>query len=67
MKLVSFINENNTHIGALKENYITPFSSNPDIPRDMLTFLQNGDEFFKLAKNFTLFNHFKTLNNILKK
>ena len=46
MKLVSFINENNTHIGALKDNYIIPFSSNPDIPKDMLTFLQNGDEFF---------------------
>ena len=27
MKLVSFINENNTHIGALKANYNTPFSS----------------------------------------
>ena len=59
MKLVSFINENNTHIGALKENYITPFSSNPDIPRDMLTFLQNGDEFFELAKNLLEYNEKK--------
>ena len=50
MKLVSFINENNTHIGALKDNYIIPFSSNPDIPKDMLTFLQNGDEFLNLQK-----------------
>ena len=59
MKLVSFINENNTHIGALKENYIIPFSSNPDIPRDMLTFLQNGDEFFELAKNLLEYNEKK--------
>ena len=59
MKLVSFINENNTHIGALNENYITPFSSNPDIPRDMLTFLQNGDEFFELAKNLLEYNEKK--------
>ena len=59
MKLVSFINENNIHIGALKENYITPFSSNPDIPRDMLTFLQNGDEFFELAKNLLEYNEKK--------
>ena len=59
MKLVSFINENNTHIGALKENYITPFSSNPDIPRDMLTFLQNGDEFFELAKKLLEYNEKK--------
>ena len=56
MKLVSFINENNTHIGALKDNYIIPFSSNPDIPKDMLTFLQNGDEFFELAKNLLEYN-----------
>lgn len=59
MKLVSFINENNTHIGALKDNYIIPFSSNPDIPKDMLTFLQNGDEFFELAKNLLEYNEKK--------
>ena len=59
MKLVSFINENKTHIGALKENYITPFSSNPDIPKDMLTFLQNSDEFFELAKNLLEYNEKK--------
>ena len=59
MKLVSFINENNTHIGALNENYITPFSSNPDIPRDMLTFLQNGDEFFEFAKKLLEYNEKK--------
>ena len=59
MKLVSFINENNIHIGALKDNYIIPFSSNPDIPKDMLTFLQNGDEFFELAKNLLEYNEKK--------
>ena len=61
MKLVSFINENNTHIGALKDNYIIPFSSNPDIPKDMLTFLQNGDEFFELAKNLLEYNEKESL------
>ena len=51
MKLVSYINENKSQIGALKENYIIPFSNNPDIPQDMLTFIQNGEEFLNLARN----------------
>ena len=50
MKLVSFINENNTHIGALKDNYIIPFSSNPDIPKDMLTFYKMVMNFLNLQK-----------------
>ena len=51
MKLVSYIHENKSQIGALKNNYIIPFSSNPDIPQDMLTFIQNGEEFLYLARN----------------
>tara|TARA_B100001113_G_scaffold111148_1_gene90248 strand:+ start:339 stop:1220 length:882 start_codon:yes stop_codon:yes gene_type:complete len=56
MKLVSYINENKSQIGALKDNYIIPFSSNSDIPQDMLTFIQNGEEFLHLARNLLKHN-----------
>ena len=51
MKLVSYINENKSQIGALRDNYIIPFSNDPNIPQDMLTFIQNSEEFLHLARN----------------
>ena len=61
MKLVSYINENKSQIGALKDNYIIPFSSNSDIPQDMLTFIQNGEEFLHLARNLLKHNEKRIL------
>ena len=51
MKLVSYLNENKAQIGALKDNCIIPFSSNSNIPEDMLSFIQSGEEFLQLARN----------------
>ena len=51
MKLVSYKIHDKTNIGALKEDFIVPFSNDPNIPNDMLSFLEAGKKVMTLAED----------------
>ncbi len=51
MKLVSYIINDKIEIGSLKEDFIFPFSSDPKIPNDMLSFLEAGEKAIVLAQD----------------
>ena len=73
MKLISFMKNDKISIGALDNETIIPFSYNPSIPKDMLSFLEMGDDALNMAKevvslsknNFTL-GECKLLSPILR-
>lgn len=50
MKLISFMKNDKISIGALDNETIIPFSYNPSIPKDMLSFLEMGDDALNMAK-----------------
>ncbi|MBK49421.1 MAG: hypothetical protein CL768_00060 [Chloroflexi bacterium] len=50
MKLVTFKFDNTEGIGSLKQEKVIPFNDDPSIPKDMLSFLQSGDEAINRAK-----------------
>ena len=50
MKLVSFMKNNKISIGALDNETIIPFTNNPSIPKDMLSFLEMGDDALNMAQ-----------------
>ena len=43
MRLITFRNENKIGIGSLKGDQVIPFSQSAEIPKDMLSFLQEGE------------------------
>tara|TARA_B100000674_G_C37760250_1_gene877562 strand:+ start:71 stop:943 length:873 start_codon:yes stop_codon:yes gene_type:complete len=43
MRLITFEIGNETQIGALKEDSVVPFSQDSEIPKDMLSFLEDGE------------------------
>ena len=51
MKLVSYKIHDKINIGALKEDFIVPFSNDPNIPNDMLSFLEAGKNVMTLAED----------------
>ena len=51
MKLVSYKIHDKINIGALKEDFIVPFSNDPNIPNDMLSFLEAGTKVMTLAED----------------
>ena len=51
MKLVSYEEDSSIKIGALKGGLVIPFSNDPNIPNDMLSFLESGEAVIDLAKN----------------
>jgi len=51
MKLVSYKIHDKINIGALKEDFIVPFSNDPNIPNDMLSFLEAGKKIMTLAED----------------
>ncbi|MDC0070930.1 fumarylacetoacetate hydrolase family protein [Rhodobiaceae bacterium] len=51
MKLVSYKIHDKINIGALKEDFIVPFSNDPNIPNDMLSFLEAGKKVMTLAED----------------
>ena len=51
MKLVSYKIHDKINIGALKEDFIVPFSNDPNIPNDMLSFLEAGKKLMTLAED----------------
>ena len=51
MKLVSYKIHDKINIGALKEDFIIPFSNDPNIPNDMLSFLEAGKKVMTLAED----------------
>ena len=51
MKLVSYKIHDKTNIGALKEDFIVPFSNDPNIPNNMLSFLEAGKKVMTLAED----------------
>lgn len=51
MKLVSYKIHDKINIGALKEDFIVPFSNDPNIPNDMLFFLEAGKKVMTLAED----------------
>jgi 2-keto-4-pentenoate hydratase/2-oxohepta-3-ene-1,7-dioic acid hydratase in catechol pathway len=51
MKLVSYEEDSSIKIGALKGDLVIPFSNDPNIPNDMLSFLESGEAVIDLAKN----------------
>lgn len=51
MKLVSYKIHDKINIGALKEDFIVPFSNDPNIPNDMLSFLEGGKKVMNLAED----------------
>ena len=51
MKLVSYKIHDKINIGALKEDFIVPFSNDPNIPNDMLSFLEAGKKVMNLAED----------------
>ena len=54
MNLVSYIKDNKINIGALDNGIIIPFHSNPLIPKDMLSFIENGNDALDMAKELIL-------------
>tara|TARA_B100000795_G_C22796861_1_gene439797 strand:- start:1849 stop:2730 length:882 start_codon:yes stop_codon:yes gene_type:complete len=54
MNLVSYIKDNKINIGALDNGIIIPFHSNPLIPKDMLSFIENGNDALDMAKDLIL-------------
>ena len=51
MKLVSYKIHDKINIGALKEDFIVPFSNDPNIPNNMLSFLKAGKKVMTLAED----------------
>ena len=51
MKLVSYKIHDKINIGALKEDFIVPFSNDPNIPNDMRSFLEAGKKVMTLAED----------------
>lgn len=51
MKLVSYKIHDKINIGALKEDFIVPFSNDPNIPNNMLSFLEAGKKVMTLAED----------------
>ena len=51
MKLVSYKIHDKINIGALKEDFIVPFSNDPNIPNDMLSFFEAGKKVMTLAED----------------
>ena len=51
MKLVSYKIHDKINIGALKEDFIVPFSNDPNIPNNMLSFLEAGKKLMTLAED----------------
>ena len=51
MKLVSYKIHDKINIGALKEDFIVPFSNDPNIPNDMLSFLEAGKKVMTVAED----------------
>ena len=73
MKLITFEIENEIQIGALKEDRIVPFSQNSEIPKDMLGFLEDGEQaldrardLFETSKAFIESRDVKILKPILR-
>lgn len=73
MKLITFEIENEIQIGALKEDRIVPFSQNSEIPKDMLGFLEDGEQaldrardLFETSKTFIESRDVKILKPILR-
>ena len=54
MNLVTYIKDNKINIGALDNGIIIPFHSNPLIPKDMLSFIENGNDALDMAKDLIL-------------
>jgi len=54
MKLISYIKDGKINIGALDNETIIPFSYNPLIPKDMLSFLEMGDDALNMAQEAVL-------------
>ena len=54
MKLVSYKKDNNINIGALENEIIIPFQGNSNIPKDMLSFIENGNDSLSMAKELIL-------------
>ena len=54
MNLVTYIKDNKINIGALDNGIIIPFHSNPLIPKDMLSFIENGNNALDMAKDLIL-------------
>ena len=44
MRLVTYVSESKEKIGSIKGVDIIPFSQNPNIPKDMLLFLEGGEK-----------------------
>ena len=42
-RLVTYVSENKENIGSIEGGNIIPFSQNPNIPKDMLLFLEGGE------------------------
>ena len=51
MKLVSYEEDSSIKIGALSGDLVIPFSNDPNIQNDMLSFLESGEAVIDLAKN----------------
>ena len=51
MKLVSYKIHDKINIGALKEDFIVPFSNDPTIPNNMLSFFKAGKKVMTLAED----------------
>ena len=56
MKLVSYKIHDKINIGALKEDFIVPFSNDSNIPNDMLSFLEAGKKIMSLAEDVVMKN-----------
>jgi 2-keto-4-pentenoate hydratase/2-oxohepta-3-ene-1,7-dioic acid hydratase in catechol pathway len=50
MRLVTYKFKNSTEIGSLLEESIIPFSINSNLPKNMLEFIQGGEDLIKEAK-----------------
>jgi len=51
MKLISYTKGVKQEIGSIENDIIVPFSQIKDLPKDMLSFLEEGDDAFNAAKN----------------
>ena len=51
MKLISYTKGVKQEIGSIENDIIVPFSQIKDLPKDMLSFLEEGDDTFNAAKN----------------
>ena len=54
MKLVSYKKDNKINIGALENEIIIPFQDNSNIPKDMLSFIEKGNDSLNMAKELIL-------------